>query len=63
MAGKNSQIHLMIETDLKNRLEKESKDNGVSLSELCRQKIGNNSQLTRIELLLERIAKKMEDDT
>ena len=59
MAGKNSQIHLILETKLKEALEKEALDNGISLSELCRRKIGNSSQLTRIELKLERIERKM----
>ena len=59
MAGKNSQIHLILETDFKAKLVKEAEDNKISLSELCRRKLKKNSQLTRIELILEKIEKKI----
>ena len=57
MAGKNSQIHLILETTLKEKLKREALDNEISFSELCRQKLGKNSQLTRIELIVEKIEK------
>lgn len=59
MVGMNSQIHLVLETKLKETLEKEALENGISLSEICRQKLGSSSQLTRIELIVGRIEKKM----
>ena len=57
--GKNSQIHLILETSLKSKLLKEAFDSNISLSELCRRKLGSNPQLTRIELIVERIEKKI----
>lgn len=59
MVGKNSQIHLILETNFKNKLKAEAKDNEISLSELCRRKLRQNSQLTKIELMVEKIAKKI----
>jgi len=59
MAGKNSQIHLILETDLKVKLVKEATESNITLSELCRQKLGSNPQLTKIEFILERIEKKI----
>lgn len=51
------QIHLLLERDLKQTLEREAKNRNISLSELCRQKLRETSQLTRIELLLEQLVK------
>jgi len=59
MTGKNSQIHLMLETKLKWALEKEAENQGITLSELCRRKLGSNSLLKRIETLLEKIERKV----
>lgn len=59
MTGKNSQIHLVLETNFKAKLEKEAEDSKITLSELCRRKLGSNPQLTRIELILERIEKRL----
>ena len=49
------QIHLLLEQDLKEALEREATDRNLSLSELCRQKLRETSQFTRIELLLEKL--------
>ena len=49
------QIHLLLEKDLKEALEREATDRNLSLSELCRQKLRETSQFTRIELLLEKL--------
>ncbi len=55
--GKNHQIHLFLEKDLKETLEKEAKQRNITISELCRQKLRESSQLTRIEILLEKLMK------
>ncbi len=55
--GKNAQIHLYLETDLHEALLREAKQRKISISELCRQKLRESSQLTRIELLLEKLLK------
>ena len=51
------QIHLLLEKNLKEALEREASQRDLSLSELCRQKLRETSQLTRIELLLENLLK------
>jgi len=61
MGMKNSQIHLFLETDLKKTLQIDAKKRGVTTSELCRQKLRESTQLTRIEILLEKILKKGAD--
>jgi len=58
---KNHQIHLFLDKELKETLEREASQRNVSLSELCRQKLKECSQLTRIELLLETLSKKRMD--
>ncbi len=57
--GKNAQIHLYLETDLHEALLREAKEDDVSISEICRRKLKKNTQLTRIELRLENIEKKL----
>ncbi len=52
---KNAQIHLWLETELKERLEKEAKEYNLSLCEFCRQKLIENPPLIRIENILEKI--------
>ena len=58
---KNHQLHFYIDKDLKQVLEREAEERGVSLSELCRQKLKESSQLTRLELLIEALLKKKAD--
>ncbi len=55
MAGKNSQIHVMVETKFMNELKNKAKEKGLTLSEYCRQKLKEDSQLERIEKKLEKI--------
>ena len=57
MVKKNSQIHLVLETELLEILKKEALERKISLSEHIRQKLRETSQLTRIELLLEKLLK------
>ena len=56
---KNSQIHLFLETDLKEKLEKQAWERELSVSEWCRIKLRENSQLTKVEILLENLIKKL----
>ncbi len=46
---KNSHIHLLLETNLKEKLMKEAEEKSISISELCRQKLRDDTQLDRIE--------------
>ncbi len=52
---KNSQIHLFLETELKEKLEKEAQGQNISFSELCRQRLRDNDRLSKIEYVLEQI--------
>jgi len=54
---KNSHIHIVIETEYIDKLRKEAEEKGITLSELCRQKLRCYTQLDRIEVLLERALK------
>lgn len=54
---KNFQIRFRIETDVAEKLKKQAKENGIFMSELCRQKIKAPHPLVRIESILERIEK------
>ncbi|MDD5178505.1 MAG: hypothetical protein PHT54_04490 [Candidatus Nanoarchaeia archaeon] len=57
--GKNSQIHLFLESNLLEALKQEASERKVTISELCRQKLREASQLTRIEILLSKLDKKL----
>jgi hypothetical protein len=57
---KNCQLHLFLETDLLETLQKEAQENDVSISEMCRQKLRQSSRLKKIEILLENINCKLE---
>ena len=61
MEKKNSQIHFVLKTSLKELLEKEAKPEEISLAELCREKLRYNSRLVRIEFMLEKLNKKLTD--
>jgi hypothetical protein len=53
--GKNSHLHIVLESDFLNLLKKEAKERSISVSELCRIKLKKNLQLDRIELVLKNI--------
>ena len=52
---KNSQIHLFLETEVLQTLKIKAKELGIPLSKLCRKKLGESSQLDRIEDVLTEI--------
>ena len=49
---KNSKLHIPIETRFKESLLLEAKISNITLSQLCRQKLKGNDQLTRVEAIL-----------
>jgi len=55
---KNSQLHIVLETKLLEFLKEKANSKGVSLAEYCRGKLVQNSQLDKIELMLERVLEK-----
>ena len=54
---KNAHIHLLVESELLEKIKKQAEHQELTISELCRQRLKDNSQLDRIELLLENISK------
>lgn len=57
--NKNSKLHFAIETEIFNLLKRESEQQGLSLSALCRNKLRECSKINRIESILEDIQKKL----
>lgn len=55
---KNSQIHLLLESDLKDNLERQAQEEEISISELCRKKLRESSRLVKIEMMLEKLISK-----
>ena len=55
---RNAQIHLHVESELRENLLKEADENNISMNELCLQKLRKNSQLDKIEMMLEGVLKK-----
>ncbi len=54
---KNVLLQIRIDTGLLDKLRDQSKDSGITMSDLCRQIITSPPQLKRIENQLERIEK------
>jgi hypothetical protein len=55
----NSEIHLKLETDLFEKIKRQAIEDGVSISEICRRRIKENPQLTRIEFLMNDLNKRL----
>lgn len=54
---KNSHLHILIETNLLNKLKEEAQEKKMSLGQLCRTRLRKQSQLDRIERKIDRILK------
>lgn len=54
---KNAHLHLVVDSEFLFYLKRESVVWGISVSELCRQKLFNNLQLDRIENLVREVLK------
>lgn len=52
--GKNTQVHLVLDVSLKEKLKREAADGCISIAELCRQKLRDGDKLDRILRLLEK---------
>lgn len=59
MMKKNAQIHLVIESEVYERLINQAIEKDISFSEICRQKLKQNNQLDKIELMIEEIKEKI----
>lgn len=54
---KNSHLHVMIETDILEKMKKRAGKENLTLSEWCRQKLREDSQLDRIENKMDKLIK------
>ena len=57
--NKNSQIHFYIETDVLNILKSKAKEEGITISKLCREKLREYGLLVKVFEVLEEIKKKV----
>jgi len=51
---KNCQLHFWIESDLLEKLKKESDETNINLPELCRRKLKSSPRLDRLEFMINR---------
>ena len=56
---KNSQIHFYIETDVLNILKSKAKEEGITISKLCREKLREYGLLVKVFEVLEEIKKRV----
>jgi len=56
---KNYKLNLKIESELIEGLKKEAEIEGITMAGLCRKNLRKNSQLMKIELILENINNKL----
>lgn len=59
---KNSQIHIWLETELKEKIERQAQEDNISLGELCRQRLRENSKLVKIEMMLNELITKLKKE-
>ena len=55
---KNTKIHFWIESEIKQAIEKQAQEEGLTISDYCRNKLKDSSRLIRIERMLEEVLKK-----
>ena len=60
---KNVHIHILVETELSERLRKQADELGMSFADLCRQKLKDTCKLDRIELIVSEIDRKLRCST
>lgn len=58
---KNTQLHLVVETELFERLKKQAQEEELTISEYCRNKLKENSRILKIEIIMEKILSILED--
>ncbi len=56
---KTFQLHLRIESEVIESLRRQAQETHITLGELCRQKLRANTQLTRIEMLMENLTNQL----
>ena len=56
---KNSQIHFFIETDILESLKLKAKEEGITVSKMCREKLREYGLLVKVLEVLEELKKKV----
>jgi len=56
---KNSQLHILIETSLMNKIKKEAKEKEMGIAEFVRNKLRGSSQLDRLEWKIDKLFSKI----
>ena len=54
---KNSQIHFHLDTESYEKIKKEAREKGITVSELCRARIKEGDRLERIENMFDKVVK------
>jgi len=57
---RNAHLHIVVTSEFLESLKKQANIRDLSVSELCRQKLYDNLQMDRIELMIERLLNKNE---
>ncbi|MGV8151764.1 MAG: hypothetical protein ACP5OG_01660 [Candidatus Nanoarchaeia archaeon] len=57
--GMNAQLHLILDSEDLSKLQNEAKDQGITLSDLCRQKLFPTPLLKKLEFTLDEINSKL----
>ena len=58
---KNTQLHLVVETELFEKLKKQAQEEELTISEYCRNKLKQNSKILKIEIMMDKILSILED--
>ena len=60
---KNATIHLVLNSNQLEKFKEKANEEGISISELCRQKVLGSSQFLRIENLLKEILENVKSNS
>lgn len=58
---KTSKIHLWIETEAKQQIQRKANEQGISINEYCRRILRENSKLSKIEYTLDKMMSILEN--
>ena len=56
---KTAKIHFWIESEVKEAIERQAREEGLTISDYCRNKFKEGSRLERIERMLEEVLQKL----
>jgi len=56
---KNTKIHFWIESEVKQAIEKQAQEEGLTISDYCRNKLKESSRLVKIERMLGEVLQKL----